>query len=317
VGGRIRMVTTVTMNPCIDRMVTVDKFVYGGLNRIIDSRIDAAGKGNNVAVAFHQLGGTSFCTGINYTQGGQIITDFLDKVDVPHCFVDVEGEVRVNLKIFDLSKEVVTEVNEKGHPVSAEYLQKLLDKISIYAAKSEMMVFSGSIPQGVPVSIYKTLLGKAGKYNTKCILDAEGQLLLEGLQAKPYMIKPNLYELESALGMELTTHTEIVRAAREFVHRGVCIVGVSIGEDGAIIVDEKGAYYAPSIPVKVMGTAGAGDSMVAGFCLAVQEGVELSEVLRYGVAAATASVIREGTLLCTRSDFEDMLPRVEIRKIHA
>lgn len=311
------MVTTVTMNPCIDRMVTVDKFIYGGLNRIINSRVDAAGKGINVAVAFHQLGGSSFCTGINYTERGQIITDLLDRVGVPYCFVDVEGEVRINLKIFDLSKEIVTEVNEKGHPVPLEHLQKLVDKIGLYAAKSEMMVFSGSIPQEVPTSIYKTLLEKAGKYNTKCILDAEGRLLLEGLQAKPYMIKPNLYELESALGRKLTTHIEIVRAAREFVSRGVCIVGVSMGEDGAIIVDEKEAYYAPSLPVKVMGTAGAGDSMVAGFCLAVQERVGLSEMLRYGVAAATASVIREGTLLCTRSGFESTLPRVEIRKIHA
>ena len=309
------MITTVTLNPCIDRMVTVEKFVYGGLNRIIDSRMDAAGKGINVAVALHQLGQKAFCTGINYTERGHMIRELLDRAGIPYDFVEVEGEVRVNLKVFDLSQGVVTEINESGHPVSPQHIQELMDKIDIYAAKSSMMVFSGSVPRGMPTSIYKDLMERANRHGVMCVLDAEGELLLEGLKAQPYMIKPNLYELEKAVGKTLTTHGEIVRAARGFIERGVRIVGVSMGSRGAMIIDENEAYYAHPIAVEVKGTAGAGDSMVAGFCLALKEGAGLEDMLRYGVAAATASVMREGTLLCTLDGFESMLPRVEIEKV--
>ncbi len=309
------MITTVTLNPCIDRMVTVEKFIYGGLNRIMDSREDAAGKGINVAVALHQLGEKAFCTGFNYTERGNMIRDFLDASSIPYDFVEVEGAVRVNLKVFDLSQGVVTEINESGHPVSPEHIQSLKDKIEAYASKSSMMVFSGSAPRGVPSSIYRELIGRAKRYGTLCVLDAEGQLLLEGVKAQPYLIKPNLYELEKATGKTLTTRGEIARAARFFIENGVRIVGVSMGSQGAMIIGENEAYYAHPIPVEVKGTAGAGDSMVAGFCIGIKEGLGLKEMLCYGVAAATASVMREGTLLCTRQGFEDMLPKVVIERV--
>lgn len=309
------MITTVTLNPCIDRMVTVEKFIYGGLNRIISSREDAAGKGINVAVALHQLGQKAFCIGFNYTERGYMISKLLDDLTIPYDFVEVEGAVRVNLKVFDLSQSVVTEINEGGHPVSLEHIQRLKGKVEVYAPASSMMVFSGSVPAGVPSYIYRELIERAKRHGTLCVLDAEGQLLLEGIKAQPYLIKPNLYELERATGKTLTTPSEIVRAARLFIEKGVRIVGVSMGSGGAMIIDENEAYYAHPIPVEVKGTAGAGDSMVAGFCLAIEEGAGLKDMLRYGVAAATASVIREGTLLCTREGFEAMLPRVVVEKV--
>lgn len=309
------MITTVTLNPCIDRMVTIEKFIYGGLNRIISSREDAAGKGINVAVALHQLGQEAFCTGFNYTERGHMIRELLEALTIPYDFVEVEGAVRVNLKVFDLSKSVVTEINESGYPVSFEHIQKLKDKIEAYAPLSSMMVFSGSVPRDVPLSIYGELIELAKKHGTLCVLDAEGGLLLEGIKAQPYLIKPNLYELEKATGETLTTYGEIARAARLFIEKGVRIVGVSMGSQGAMIIDGNYAYYAHPISVEVKGTAGAGDSMVAGFCMAIREGLELKEMLRYGVAAATASVMREGTLLCTRQGFEAMLPKVVIEKV--
>jgi 1-phosphofructokinase len=309
------MVTTLTLNPCIDRMVTVEKFIYGGLNRIKSSRMDVAGKGVNVAVAIHQLGSSAFCTGINYTERGRIIRGFLDSKGIPYDFVDVEGEVRVNLKIFDMSEGVVTEVNESGNPVPPECLDKLMDMVDEYAARSRMMVFSGSVPQRVPVSVYRDLIERVNKYPVLCVLDTDDELFLQGIEAGPYMVKPNLYELEKATGMQFTTYKEIVNAARAFLDKGINIVGVSMGSRGAVILDDKEAFYAHPVAVEVKGTAGAGDSMVAGFCLAIQEGAGLKEMLRYGMAAATASVMREGTLLCTRSGFESMLPRVEIERI--
>ena len=214
-----------------------------------------------------------------------------------------------------MSKGVVTEVNESGNPVPPECLAELRDKVNSYAAKSQMMVFGGSAPQRVPVSIYRDLIELVNKYRVPCILDADDELLLQGLEAAPYLVKPNLYELEKATRLGLKTHREIVRAARTFLDKGVNIIGVSMGSRGAIIVDDKEAYYAPPIQVEVKGTAGAGDSMVSGFCLAIKDGAGVKEMLRYGMAAATASVMSEGTLLWTRAGFESILPRGEIEKI--
>ena len=310
------MITTVTMNPCIDRMVTIDSFTYGGMNRILESRIDASGKGINVAIAYTQLGGKALCTGINYSERGNLIVELLERKGIYHDFVNVDGEVRINHKIYDRSQQVVTELNESGYPVDDVALEKVKEKIITHSRESQILVISGSVPRGVPKTIYRDLLKGASHLPIKTILDAEGSLLLEGIKEKPNIIKPNLFELESALNIKITSHSEVIKAASFFLDKGVEIVGVSMGEEGAIIVNENHAYYAPGLKVDVKGTAGAGDSIIAGFCLAMKEGLGLEEMLRYGVAAATASVMREGTLMCTREGFESILPKVKIEKLH-
>jgi len=310
------MITTVNLNPCIDKMVKIQHFTYGGLNRIIDSRSDVAGKGLNVAVAFTQLGGKAVCTGINYEEKGKLVEEFLNDIGVMHDFVVVPGEVRTNLKIFDESQNVVTEVNESGYPVSEEFFPLLKAKLDTYARQSSIVVLGGSVPKGVSITIYRELLDLISDLPVKTILDAEGELLVEGLKGKPNVIKPNLYELETALNARFTSHKEIVWGARNLIREGVEIVGVSLGKEGAIILDEEKAYYTPGLEVDVKGTAGAGDSIVAGFCLAMEEGKDMKEMLRYGVAAATASVMREGTLLCTKEGFDQILDKVQIVELN-
>ena len=309
------MITTVTMNPCIDRMVTIDSFTYGGMNRVLDSRADASGKGINVAIAYTQLGGQALCTGINYKERGNLIVDLLNRKEIAHDFVNADGEVRINHKIYDRSKQVVTELNESGYPIAVVVLENLKEKIKAHSSNSHVLVISGSVPKGVPDAIYRDLLNSVSHLPMKTILDAEGSLLLEGIKERPNIIKPNLFELESALNIKVTSHKEILKGAYFFLDKGIEVVSVSLGEEGAIILNEHHAYYAPSLKVDVKGTAGAGDSIIAGFCLAMEEGLDLEAMLRYGVAAATASVMREGTLMCTREGFESILPKVKVEKL--
>ena len=148
-------------------------------------------------------------------------------------------------------------------------------------------------------------------------MDAEGDLLREGLKAKPYLIKPNLFELETVLDEKITSPYEAAKAAKRLLDDGIKIVCVSLGSDGAVILDTDEAYYAPGLKVKVRGTTGAGDSMLAGLCLAHEEGLGLEDMLRYGIAASTASVMKEGTLLCTKEEFDGMLPKVRIKRLPA
>ena len=149
----------------------------------------------------------------------------------------------------------------------------------------------------------------------RCVLDAEGEKLTRGMEAKPFLIKPNQYELELRTGRELKTVQDIKRAALDCVAKGVAIVAVSMGGDGAFITDGQHSYFAPVVPVKVRSTVGAGDSMVTGFLHGLALGEDLRGIFRRGVAAGTAAVTTEGTQLLTRALYEEMLERVVIEEV--
>ena len=311
------MITTVTLNPCIDKVVTVKEFKYGGLNRIKESKIYPAGKGINVGVAFKQLGGEVICLGINYQENGEIITNYLEQRAVNHDFVMVGGAVRTNLKVIELKENVMTEINESGYPVNNQQLQKLKNKLFTYASHGKIMVFSGSVPRGVGSNIYRDLITEVKRNNPalKIILDTEGELLLEGIKAKPWLIKPNKYELEMTFNKKVTTKNDMVAVARQIIKQGVEIVCVSLGAEGALIVNYEEAYWSPGLSLEVKGTPGAGDSLVAGICRATEQNLSLAEMLIRSVAAASASVIRPGTRLCQRKDYQKFLLAIKLEKI--
>ncbi len=309
------MIATLTLNPCIDKTICINNFVFGGMNRVKETRVDPAGKGVNVAMAYRNLGGDVCCTGFNYDDGGQLVTDLLDKSGIRHDFVNVKGKLRTNLKIFDVSQRIATEINEPGYPVTENDLSKLLKKITEIKRGISTLALCGSVPQGVPNSIYAQIIGMMRSLSIRCVLDAEKELLCEGSLAQPYLIKPNLHELESAVGIKLKSMSELVKAARKFIDMGVSIVAVSLGEDGALLVNETQVFRSPVVRVEVKGTAGAGDSMIAGFCLAIEKSLSADDLLRYGMAAAAASCMNEGTMLCKKDDFEVLLRRVKVKKV--
>jgi len=309
------MITTVTLNPCIDKTIYIDNFVYGGMNRVQETRLDPAGKGINVAMAYKNLGGGVFCTGFNFMDGGRCITELLNKSGIVHDFVNVNGKLRTNLKIFDLSQKNVTEINETGHPVTGDDLLGLLEKITSIRKDISTLVLSGSVPTGVPDSIYAKIIRIMKNHSIRCVLDAEGDLLYNGCVAKPFLIKPNLHELENTLGAKLHSLKEIIKAARKFIDMGVKLVAVSLGKEGALLLDEAQIFRSLAVHVDVKGTSGAGDSMIAGFCLAIENGLETYDILRYGMAAAAASCMNEGTMLCERNDFDVFLSRIAVQKI--
>ena len=309
------MITTVTMNPCIDKTVKINEFEYGGLNRIQDSKIDPAGKGINVAVAFQQLHNTVACIGINYKSQGQLIADFLDNKKIDHDFVWAEGSLRTNLKINDLKNNITTEINENGKKITENHINELISKMRSLASQSDIIVFSGSVPQGVPSSVYKSLISEVCDFSVKTILDTGRELLLKGIEAKPYLIKPNLAEMEEAFNTEISDYSQIAELAADIIDRGVNIVCVSLGSEGAVIVNHKKAFYAPALSVPAKGVIGAGDAMVAGMCLGIEKNSPLKKILRFGIAAASASVIREGTQLCQKEDFDKLQEKVVIKEI--
>lgn len=309
------MITTLTLNPCIDRTVTISGFAYGGTNHVDHFRCDVSGKGINVSIALNNLGEETCCLGFNFTDNDSVLTGFLNNNHIANDFLTVSGQLRTNIKIFDKKTSVMSELNESGFTVEPESVEKLIKKVEAYLPKTSLLVLDGSVPPGVPKDIYKVLTEMATRYGVKTIIDAYGDLLLEGIKAHPYLIKPNKDELEEAFGEKITTNEDAIRVSRKIISEGVSLVCVSMGKGGALLVSKDKAYFSPGADIKVKGVQGAGDSLVAGMGLAIIHNMPCSDMLRYGVAVAHGSLLQEGTQMCTKESFQKMLPLIYTEEV--
>ncbi len=309
------MITTVTLNPCIDLTLYLNSLDVGGLNLVSRSRSDTCGKGVNVSIVARALGLSTMCTGISFDGNGAQLAARLEEQCIAHDFAMAHGNIRTNIKLMDTAKKEMTEVNSHGDPVEESVVRQYLDKLADLAHRSSIMTFSGRIPNGNYSDIYKRSLEAIKKLDIITIIDAEKEPLKQAVLAKPYLIKPNTFELEQTFGCKIHSHKDVVDASRDIIKTGVKIVCCSMGGDGAIIVDKKQAWFAPPMQLDIKGFQGAGDSVVAGMCKAIHDKLELKELLRYGVAAASASLEREGTLLCRKADFDRLLPKVVVEEV--
>lgn len=308
------MITTLTLNPAVDKTSLVEDITLGGLNRVLETMQSPGGKGINVSKGLARLGSETTVLGIAAGGTGTWIKDYLTDNHIPHDFVEGDGQTRTNLKVFAQSTETITEFNEKGNPVNQGILDRVWQKVRHYAEKSEFMVFSGSVPTGVSNDIYFELI-TAFKGSTKIVLDADGILLTQGITAIPYLIKPNIHELEKLFNKTLATEEEIIACGRELVNRGIAKVLISMGGDGSILVTQEACYKVPPVKVPVKSTVGAGDSMVAGFVHGLSQGMQDQDALRMSVACATAAVMTEGTETFTLETVESVLPKIQIQKV--
>ena len=308
------MVVTVTLNPCIDRTITIERLVLNGTNKVVESRSDISGKGVNVSTALHNLGMETLCMGFNFVNGSMPLKSFLDEQGIPARLINVEGPLRTNTKIFDRTSHCMTEYNEGGTPVSPEILAKFTEVLYNQLRQMgmcDLLVLDGSVPPGVPPNFYQHVIEEAKKSGVRTVLDASGSLLREGIVAAPYAIKPNLSELEELAGRPLSTAKAVYTVTEELLKCGIRYICVSLGSDGAMLATPHGYWYVPAMEdIEIRGLQGAGDSLVAGMCIGISKNLPASEILQYAEAAASASVCQVGTLLCSRAAFEAFLPQI-------
>ncbi len=291
------MIKTVTLNPAVDKTVEINDFEVGKVNRISFMRLDAGGKGINVSKTIKALDGSSIATGFLAGRNGDYIKDYLNRMQVSSDFLFVKGETRTNLKVVDRRNQTNTDINEPGLiEVMEEDLSRLEHKIFSDMRKDDILILSGSIPSNVPVDIYRDWTERANKSGIRVLLDADGELLREGIKASPYMVKPNIEELESLLKSKLTGMDEIVRAGRSLLDMGIEMAIISLGADGAVFFHGEHAIYAEGLKVVVKSTVGAGDAMVAAFAIAISRDEPFEKAVAFSVAAGTANVASEGTL---------------------
>lgn len=289
------MILTVTMNPAIDKTIKIDNFTEGEVNRVMDIRIDAGGKGINVSKVIKKLNGETKVLGFIAGKSGDTIIEYLDKFNIDHDLIRTEGETRTNIKIVDEKKGIITDVNEKGEKIKERELKSLIEKVEGSIKTGDIMVLAGSVPKGIEKDIYKELINIGHKRGAKTFLDADGELLIEGIKAKPYLIKPNIHELEKAYQIKFQNRKEIIEAAKRIIESGVKNVFISMGGDGSLFINAERQIYIEALKVDVKNTVGAGDSLVASMAYALEKKYSLEKTLKLSTAVAALSVMTEGT----------------------
>jgi 1-phosphofructokinase len=233
----------------------------------------------------------------------------------PYDFIWCEGSVRTNIKVFDRSTGTITELNESGMNVTEENLSKMVDLVVRHAENSDYLILSGSLPPGCPQDYYRTLIHAVEGLGCRCVLDADGERLKFGLEARPFMIKPNRYELETMIGRPLDGITDTREAALRYIDMGVQVVSVSLGADGALITDGSETLFAPRMNIEVKGTVGAGDAMVAGLVAGFMADWDLEQCFRMGVACASTRCITEGYKTIDKTVYKAFLNMVKIERV--
>lgn len=305
------MIITVTMNPAIDKTVDIDALEPGGLNRIKKIELDAGGKGINVSKTIRNLGKTSVATGFIAGNAGNIIEKVLVDYGITTDFIRVPGETRTNMKVVEKSG-AVTELNEPGPEVSRENLRELIEKLESYAGPETLIVLAGSIPQGADKNIYRIITERMHAKGASVLLDADGELFVNALEAKPDMIKPNRAELEEYYGLDyLATEEQLVEMGTELLERGIGFVAISMGQMGAFFLDKEQKLKCPGLSVKAHSTVGAGDAMVAALAYGWEEKLSMRDSAALGMATSAGAVTTVGTKPPTRALVDELLGQVE------
>ena len=309
------MIITVTMNPAIDKTVEIHRLVPGGLNRIQKVEYDAGGKGINVSKTIHELGGTSIATGFLGGNAGKTIENVLNERNIKNDFICVEGETRTNTKVFEENGEV-TELNEPGPVIGEEQLKALMDKLEAYADENALFILAGSIPSGVDKQIYADIIRLVHAKGAKVLLDADGDLFRNSLDAVPDMIKPNRVELEEYAGIDYrSSDEEILNLARELLGRGIDTVAVSMGKSGAMLIRNGFEVKCPALAVKAHSTVGAGDAMVAALAYSYDQKLGHEETARLCMATSAGAVTTVGTKPPKKEEVEELKKQVIIERI--
>lgn len=305
------MIYTVTLNPAIDYVITLDKLNTGSINRIDSENVYPGGKGINVSCILNELGFESCALGFISGFSGDFIKNSLYKRGINTDFIELEnGFTRINVKI--KSKEE-TEINGQGPNISDEKLELLYKKIDKLNNK-DILILAGSIPNTLDEKLYENIMKKIADKGIRVVVDATKDLLLNVLKYNPFLIKPNNYELEEIFNVKLKSIEDITFYAKKLQHMGAKNVLVSRGKDGALLVTEDNKVYISNVGKgKVINSVGAGDSMVAGFVGEYMVSNDFKLALRMGSACGSATAFSSD--LAKRDFIESMLKQIEVDEV--
>lgn len=307
-------ITALCLNPAIDVTYHVDKLLADQKSRSDLTRRDPGGNGINIGRSFHrmQIDATTFCVIAGDT--GKLLQDLIKPQLDNIVYENVSGETRINSTIIELNSHTQYQVTDAGTEIPPLQLQKIISDFVDQTAQG-LGIITGSCQPNVPKDLYAELVSQINQSGGKAIIDSHGEILKQAIKAKPFLIKPNRYELETILGHSLPTITDVAKHARNIQQQGVTHVCVSLGEQGAVLVSPHNSYYAQSLKVPVNNTVGAGDSMVAGLVAGFSLNKSPEDALRYGIACGAGTVMHPGTELFSNDELANYRQQVIIETL--
>lgn len=296
-------IITVTFNPTIDKSTSIDALMPEKKLRCSSPTFEPGGGGINVARAIKKLGREATAIYPSGGYSGKFLNELMNLENVPVIPVETKSHTRENLIVFDKSTSLQYRFGMPGSEVREEEWQQVLSLIENCGA--EFIIASGSLPPGMPVDIFARIAKIAQHINAKLIVDTSGEALKKAVEAGVYLLKPNLAELSSLVGIDEVNHERVYDIAKDIIARKCCqVVMVSLGPAGAMLITKDEVFQAIPPVVKRLSTVGAGDSMLAGVVLSLANEKSLKEALQYGVACGTAATLNPGTELCKPEDVE-------------
>ena len=301
------MIYTVTFNPSLDYIVSVPNFELGKTNRTVYEQMLAGGKGINVTTVLRNLGIDSTALGFVAGFTGDELIRRMNEMGLQNDFIRIgNGFSRINLKLKDVDG---TEINGMGPVIDQAGQDALMDKLKALK-EGDTLVLAGSIPESMPGTIYSNILEALQGRGIRFVVDATKDLLLNVLQYRPFLIKPNHHEIGEIFGVKLETRESVVPYAKKLQEMGAVNVLVSMSGMGAVLLDENGQVHAlPAPKGELVNAVGAGDSMVAGFLTGWEEKHEYEHAFRMGVATGSASAFSD--FLATREEVMDVYGRLD------
>lgn len=300
------MIYTVTFNPSLDYIVSVENFQLGITNRTSSELMLPGGKGINVSTVLMNLGIENKALGFVAGFVGDEIIRRLEEMGVQNGFIRIEeGVSRINLKLKSIDG---TEINGQGPVISPEHVEELMKQLD-RLGEGDVLFLSGSIPSSMPDDAYQKIMERLDGRGVQIVVDATKDLLLNVLEYHPFLIKPNNHELGELFGVELKTREEVIPYAKKLQEKGAVNVLVSMAGEGAVLIDaNEDVYMAPAPKGTLVNGVGAGDSMVAGFIAGWLEKQDYEHAFCMGVSAGSASAFSEH--LATKAEIEAVYQQV-------
>jgi 6-phosphofructokinase 2 len=308
-------IAVLALNPAVDISYEIPQLVADQKVRATQTRYHPGGNGINVTRALTELGIPTYCCSIIGGESGNLLLRLLgDTLGENHRYFRVAGETRLNATLLQKTPPGQYEVDSVGPHVDVELLAEISECL-VERCRDGIAVLTGSTPPGVPDDIYLRLAERVKSQGGKAVVDAHGEVLERALIARPYLVRLNHYVLEMSARRRLDTLEAVALAARDIHNYGLEYVCISLGSEGAILVDAASSYHCSAPRVRIHSTVGCGDAMVAGMVTAIHRNATPQEMLRLGVICGSATASHPGTELFARSEIEQVEYDLEVQEL--
>ena len=309
------MIYTVTLNPAVDREYLVPRLTPNTVLRATEVNIDFGGKGFNVSRMLHFLGIENTALGFIGGKAGQILEQGLTSIGIKTDFVHVAEETRTNTTIVGKEGRDHYKVNQSGAFVTQQELDQFFRKVTTLINKDDWWILAGSLPPGVPNDTYQQLIQLVQSGGAKAVLDTSGKALSLGINASPFLIKPNIFEAQMLTGITNKSMDAMIEMINIILAKGVPLVSISAGKDFSLFSTGCNVWKAVPPDIQEANPIGAGDAMLAGMIYGLSTGLSEKESFAWGIAAGSAAAANPGTRMPAIIEVRKLLEKVKIDQI--